>query len=518
MNRFLLLLFALFIGWTGCQQPASENPSATASFSPAPAVVYEVFVQAFADSDGDGIGDLPGLIAQLDYFVALDVDALWLMPIHPSPSYHKYDVVDYKGIHPDYGTMEDYERLVEEAHVRGIDIILDLVVNHTSDEHHWFQEAVSSPTNPYRNYYVWAKIDSIREEIEKKETSEDSDNLTQWHPVEGQDEHYYGFFWGGMPDLNFDNPKVREEIYEIGRFWLEEVGVDGFRLDAARHIYPSDQQAKNHQFWEEFRAEMQKSKPDVYLVGEVYESPEIVTPYLQGLPALFNFGLAKAIIHSLNHGHDSGLVQTHHDIRTAYQAVNPDFVDATILSNHDQRRIMTAVENDPQKARMAASLLFTLPGTPYIYYGEELGMRGDWPHEAIREPFLWGEDATHKTHWREHRDNPPGAVDPLPVQMEDSSSMYHHYRELIEVRKGNETLLKGELALTPVKLDGMVDFFRVHEGDTLLVIHNVSDSAFQLPYHRYLRANYPRFIWSDGISKGDSILPAYGSVVLGKEL
>lgn len=510
--RLFILLFTL--ACLACQSPQPQ-----AEPSPTPTgydVNYEVFVQAFADSDGDSIGDLPGLIAQLDYLESLHVDALWLMPVHPSPSYHKYDVVDYRAIHPDYGSMDDYRRLVEEAHRRGIKIILDLVVNHSSDQHPWFQAAKAGPDDPYRDYYVWADFDSIREEIEKKEVSEDSDNLTQWHPLPGQDERYYGFFWRGMPDLNFDHPQVRAEIYAIGRFWLEQVGVDGFRLDAARHIYPSDEQEKSHQFWEEFRAEMHKANPEVYLVGEVYASPEIVTPYLKGLPALFNFGLADAIIRALNHGQDSGLVQLHHGIRTAYQAVNPHFVDATILSNHDQTRIMSALGDDPAKARMAASLLFTLPGTPYLYYGEELGMRGRFPHENIREPFLWGDDAPQQTHWIALRDNPPGAVAPLAEQQRDSSSLYHHYRRLIQLRKRQATLLHGEIEPTPFEVQGLVSFYRVHAGDTVLVVHNVSPEPVALPHPEELQTRFPRLIWADQTDGVGAVLSAYGSLVLGQ--
>src|SRR5688572_27919981 len=203
-------------------------------------VNYEVFVMAFADTDGNGKGDLKGLTAKLDYLKSLGIGGLWLMPIMPSDTYHKYHVIDYKNIDPDFGTMEDFKTFIAEAHKRNIKIITDFVINHTGNLHPWFLEAQKGKDNPYRNYYVWAKKDSIRNTIFKKKKSFDSDNIRKWHPVKGDTlgEHYYGYFNGLCPDLNLDNPKVKEEIVDIARFWLNEVKVDGFRMDAAKHVFP----------------------------------------------------------------------------------------------------------------------------------------------------------------------------------------------------------------------------------------------------------------------------------------
>ena len=202
----LLLWSSLSIFYFSCATLTEESPPLTSNWPNG--VTYEIFVQSFADSDGDGIGDINGMTGKLDYLLDLGIGAVWLMPISPSPSYHKYDVTDYKGIHPDYGTMDDFKKFVEEAHEKNIKVIIDLVVNHTASGHPWFIEASSSPENPYRDYYVWADKDSIADQLAKKEISQDSDNITQWHAVNGDTtkEHYYGFFWGGMPDLNFDNP------------------------------------------------------------------------------------------------------------------------------------------------------------------------------------------------------------------------------------------------------------------------------------------------------------------------
>ena len=311
----LLLIPALYLA-TGCSTPAKLDspPEAKASKWPR-GVTYEIFVQSFCDSDNDGIGDIKGMTSKLDYLADLGIEGIWLMPMSPSPSYHKYDVTDYYGIHPDYGTMEDFKTFVNEAHKRNIKVVTDLVLNHSGSDHPWFKEASKSERSPYRDYYVWAHKDDPQTKGEGKTTGDDSHNVHQWHEVKGSDYKYYGYFWGGMPDLNFDNPKVREEVYNIGRYWLQEVGVDGFRLDAARHIFPDDRPEDNHQFWQEFKAEMQKVKPDVYLVGEVWAEAETVAPYFKGLPALFNFEMSWKMLAALKQGTGASLAIHHNRIR-----------------------------------------------------------------------------------------------------------------------------------------------------------------------------------------------------------
>src|SRR5690606_1443970 len=218
------------------------------------------FVMSFADGDGDGKGDFKGLTAKLDYFSDLGVNGIWLMPIMPSDTYHKYHVIDYKNIDPDYGTLDDFKTFVEEAHKRDIRIITDFVINHTGNMHPWFLEAQKGEDNPYRDYYVWADKDSVRRAIAALDHVPDSDQLFRWHPIGGDTTapHYYGYFNELCPDLNLDNPRVREEIIDIARFWLKEVKVDGFRMDAARHVFPDGRAEDNHEFWVWFRQEMEK--------------------------------------------------------------------------------------------------------------------------------------------------------------------------------------------------------------------------------------------------------------------
>ncbi len=479
------------------------------------AVTYEIFVQSFYDTNGDGIGDLNGVTAKLDYLKDLGVEAMWLMPISPSPSYHKYDVTDYRDIHPDYGTKEDFKRLVEEAHNRNIKVVIDLVINHSSAEHPWFKEAVADPQSPYRSYYVWAQKDSIADQISKKEVHLDSDNITQWHSADSSDQLYYGFFWGGMPDLNYDHQPLKDEIFDIGRFWLEEMDVDGFRLDAAKHIFTDDRQIDNHQWWEQFKAEMMKIKPDVFLLGEVWSDAETVGPYLKGLPALFNFDVGRGIIEAVDQEQGGALLSQILEIQNYYRQINPQYIDAIFITNHDQNRIASELNGNKPKLKLAASLLMTLPGSPYIYYGEELGMLGIKPDEHIREPFNWDVDGSDdgETTWITPKHTTDQAVAPLTQQQADSSSIFNHYRSLIQIRNDQAALTYGNL-VPQLAEEQLSSFLRTYEQDSLWVIHNLSGQEQQIQ-RQYI--NIDELLFQNGQISVDSqsiSLPAYSSVIL----
>jgi alpha-amylase len=483
-------------------------------------VNYEVFVLSFADGNGDGKGDFKGLTSKLDYFSELGVGGLWLMPIMNSPSYHKYDVTDYKSINPEYGTVDDFKEFIDEAHKRNIRVLVDLILNHTGSDHPWFKAAIKDRKSKYHNYYVWAKKDSIRDQIGKKQVSFDSDNITQWHAVNGDTlaEHYYGFFWAGMPDLNFDNPDVRAEFVDIGKFWLNDMHVDGFRLDAAKHIYPTDQAPKNHEFWIWFRSEMQKIKPDVYLVGEVWSKAEDVAPYLKGLPALFNFDLGYAITAAVQAGRDTtGLIKEYKKIIDYYNKSTADYIDATFLKNHDQNRILSELRDDEKKARMAASILMTLPGTPYVYYGEEIGMKGMKPDESIREPFIWDKD--HKdpaqTTWEEPKYSTDKTVVPLSAQKLDRNSIYNFYHDWIEYRNDSESLTYGSIELAPIEMSEVIMFFRVKDNQKLFVLHNISDVEVTVPIDldELYRLDYATNPAVEA-RETEIVLPAYSTAIL----
>ncbi len=365
------LYFISIILFISCAT-TSENEEAVIT-APWPfGTMYEIFVQSYADSDGDSIGDFNGLTGKLDYLQDLGIDGIWLMPIGPSPSYHKYDVTDYYDIHPDYGTLDDFKKFVAEAHKRNIRIVMDLVINHSSSQNPWFVDAASSEDSKYRDYYVWANIDSIRDEIAKKEITLDSDNITQWHRAEDNEHYYYGFFNSDMPDLNYDNPDLRKEVIEIGRFWLEEVGVDGFRLDAAKHIFPDERATDSHAWWLEFGNAMKEIKADVYLVGEVWDNAELVGPYLKGLPSMFNFDFHTGINSILSNEKNDGFIKNLVAIRNTYQQIQSGYLDATFINNHDKNRLLDNLDGNMAKNELSAAILLTLPGVPYIYNGSRI--------------------------------------------------------------------------------------------------------------------------------------------------
>ncbi len=516
---YLLLLFIFIMSLAiGCKETDD-----TKIVSWPHGVYYEVFVQSFYDSNEDGIGDINGLTQKLDYIQDLGVNGIWLMPIMPSPSYHKYDVTNYKGIHPDYGTIDDFKNFVSEAHQRNLKVIIDLIVNHVSAKHPWFLDAVENPKGPYRDYFIWADKDSIKDEIAKKTITLDSDNITQWHAVNGneKEKHYYGFFNSDMPDLNFDNPTVRDEFVKIGKFWFEEMKVDGFRLDAAKHIYPDDRAEDNHAFWVWFRSEMEKIKPDAYMVGEVWSPADEVAPYLKGIPALFNFDLGVAIAKVVKAERDTArLIKTYKTIVDFYTGVTPNYIDATFLTNHDQNRILSALEGDHDKLKIAASILMTLPGTPYIYYGEEIGMLGMKPDEHIREPFMWdhtGTDAGQPT-WIQPKYSTSETVVPLIEQTKDKSSLYHYYKRLIHLRNASYALSYGELRPSGLKKSTVVSFIRHHQNDeSLLVLHNISQKEVKVSLPDSLRGYKQVYFSSDvpvEINNGKIVIPAFTTIIL----
>ncbi|GAA0845271.1 alpha-amylase family glycosyl hydrolase [Paenibacillus glucanolyticus] len=449
-------------------------------------VYYEIFVRSFYDSDGDGIGDLKGVIEKLDYLNDgnpdtsddLGVTGIWLMPINPSPSYHGYDVTDYRSIHPDYGTLEDFKTLLAEADKRGIKIIMDLVVNHTSTEHPWFKESAADQASPIRDWYIWAE-----DQGKAPSGSSAAGSGSPWHEMNGA--HYMGTFWGGMPDLNFDNPKVREEMKDIGKFWLE-LGVDGFRIDAAKHIYEdlmSDKgeatTAKNTAWWQEFRTSMNEVDPDAYIVGEIWDnSAAVIAPYLDNaFDSGFNFGLGESIVGAALNEKDNNLAFTLERMYGLFSQVSGGkFTDATFLTNHDMNRVMSQLNNDENHAKMAAGILLTMPGNPFIYYGEEIGMKGAKPDEQIREPMIWSNTGSDKgqTTWEPLKHNRGDAVQGVEQQMGDANSLLSRYRTLISWRNEMPALQNGTIESYTSGNAQVMAYVRRTNDNQALVVHNLS--------------------------------------------
>lgn len=464
-----------------------EPPSDAAPVDTQPsAVYYEIFVRSFYDSDGDGIGDFKGLTAKLDYLndgnpdtnEDLGIGGIWLMPINPSPSYHGYDVTDYRAINPEYGTMEDFEKFLEEAHKRGIKVVMDLIVNHSSKEHPWFIEAAKDPNSKYRDWYVWAEDNGIEPTGVAAASNGDA-----WHTARG--DHYLATFWEGMPDLNLDNPEVRKEMNDIGHFWLDK-GLDGFRLDAAKHIYENlvtdKSQAttdKNVAWWQEFRQSQLSKKPDAYLVGEIWDpSPTVIANYLNNaLDSGFNFGLSETIISIVNNEKDSNLGFTLERTYGLFADKSAGkFIDAPFLSNHDINRTMSQVNENVDHAKMAASILLTLPGNPFLYYGEEIGMLGAKPDEQIREPMLWykGGIGTGQTTWEPLIRNENAEGISVEEQTSDPESILSHYRKMISLRNSLPALKDGGIKEYSTDNDGVTTFVRLTAEQKVLVAHNLT--------------------------------------------
>jgi glycosidase len=500
----IIVLFCLLLGCgpstpTPAVAPATQTllPASTVAptdtpLSPSPttpsrqptwwddAVFYEVFVRSFYDSDGDGNGDLQGLIERLDYLNDgdpatnddLGVAGLWLMPVFDSPSYHGYDVVDYKTINPDYGTNEDFQRLIDEAHKRGICVIIDLVLNHTSDQHPWFVASAAGPDAEYRDWYVWSDADPGYLGPWGQQV---------WHPKNGS--YYYGVFEGGMPDLNLENPDVTAELYEVARFWLEEMGVDGFRLDAAKHFVEDGKQQvhtpETHGWLADFYTFIKSVNPDALLVGEVWDNSNIASSYVGGLDLVFEFSLAKAILDGANTAWATPLASAMQEIQRLYSEGGY----ATFLTNHDQNRVMDELSHDPDtlagtgKAKLAATTLLTLPGVPFVYYGEEIGMTGSKPDELIRTPMQWTSDAhagfTTGTPWEPV--NLGHEEKNVAVQSADPDSLLNHYRTLIALRNNHQALTAGQFLSLQSDASKVYAFLRHAPNDRILVVVNFGD-------------------------------------------
>jgi alpha-amylase len=460
------------------------------------AVFYEVFVRSFADSDGDGVGDLRGLTAKLDYLKGLGVDALWLMPVFESPSYHGYDTTDYEKIQPAYGTGEDFDRFLAEAHRRGMHVILDFVMNHTSSKHPWFVDSASSFGSPHRDWYVWRTDDPGWKQPW-------GDGPT-WHPNPNGNNpvanYYYGIFWSGMPDLNFSTPAVRQEMERLAAYWLGR-GVDGFRLDATRHLFANgpgelqNDQPETHDYLREFAGTVRQAKPQAVLVGENQTgTPQIAAYYgstavVKGgdeLPMSFNFPLAAAIVKAVHDGDSSAIAAKLQEMAELYPA---GIIDTPFLTNHDQQRVATQLGDDPARLRTAAAILLTLPGTPFLYYGEEVGLQNGpgTQDEFKRTPMPWdGSAGGGFTTGQPWYDFAPGKETAnVAAEAADPGSLLSHYRRLIQLRHASAALKKGDLKLlTPGDRSAPVlAFLRQSGKDRVLVVHNLTAGEVQAgPY------------------------------------
>ncbi len=485
------------------------------------AIFYEVYVRGFFDSNGDGNGDLRGLIDKLDYLRELGVDCLWLMPIYASPLKDDgYDIADFFRIHPTLGVVEDFTALTEAAHARGIRIIADLVLNHTSDQHPWFQEARRDPSSPRHDYYVWSdtnqKYADTRIIFKDTETS----NWT-WDPVARQ--YYWHRFYSHQPDLNYDNPEVHREILNVIAFWLDR-GIDGFRVDAIPYLYEREgtnceNLPETHAFCREMRRFVDARYPGTLLLAEANQWPRDLLPYFgegDEFHMAFNFPLMPRMYMAIRREQSWPLIE----IMDQIPHIPPACQWALFLRNHDEltlemvtdderdymyreyakdprmrlnlgirRRLAPLMENDRRQIELLHSLLLTLPGSPVLYYGDEIGM-GDniylGDRNGVRTPMHWTGDRNAGF----SRADPSQLyqavlLDPLyhyqasnvEAQLRSPTSLLWSLRRLIRVRKKNPVFGRGTLKFVPCENHRVVAYLREHQGQAVLVVNNLSSQA-----------------------------------------
>jgi len=464
------------------------------------AVGYEIFVRSFQDSDGDGIGDLKGLAARLDHLVSLGVDLVWLMPINPSPSYHGYDVTDYRDVNPEYGTLADLDALVAAGRARGLRVIIDLVLNHTSDRHPWFLASQRGQASDKADWYLWR-------DAMPAGWARPWDGAPLWHRLGSR--YYYGLFWSGMPDLNMANPAVQRELEDTMAFWIRR-GLAGFRIDAIRYLietsHPDGAQtadtAETHAYLKGLRQRVDQRFPGTLLLGEAWSSAEDQASYYgQGdeLQLAFSFDMAAAIVESTHDGVRSRLNQM---LDRSADIFHDRGFEAPFLTNHDMPRVARTLMQNRATLRVAAVLMLASPGTPFIYYGEEIGMIGGAApdDQNKRTPMHWSPGPkggfTTGEPWWPMGDEAEG-VD-VASQAGDQGSLLSLYRRLVSARKQHVALRRGDEQRLDVKGGkGVVAFVRRAQSERVLVVVNVDSQAvppFQVPI-----SGTPKVILAEGL-------------------
>jgi alpha-amylase len=440
-------------------------------------VFYEVFVRSFADSDGDGTGDLAGLTERLDYLndgnpataTDLGVTGIWLMPVAEAASYHGYDATDLMAVDHDFGSVDDMRALVRAAHDRGIAVVTDLVLNHTSDQHPWFVDSMT-PGSEHDDWYIWADEDP---------GYGGPDGQDVWHEAGGR--FYYGLFGPGLPDLNLRNERVTDELIATARFWLDDVGIDGFRLDAIKHLVEEGQTQVHtratHEWLRAFRTAVTAIKPGALLVGEVYDVAAGGAQYVpEDVDMVFDFGLAEASVDAIARESGSQLVTAQEDDIRLFGPGER----ATFLTNHDQERVASDLRGDPEKLELAGRTLLAGPGVPFVYYGEELGLTGEKPDERIRSPMPWTGELpaagfTTGVPWEALE--PGWEARNAAAESADEASILSVYRDAIRLRDQHPALRSGAVTLLENDAESVVGRIQSVDGEDLLVVTNLGAEA-----------------------------------------
>lgn len=483
------------------------------------AIFYQVYPRSFMDSNGDGYGDFQGIISRLDYIRDLGVDCIWLQPTYPSPLRDDgYDISDYTGVYEPFGTIADFKRLVAEVHRRGMYLISDLVINHCSSDHPWFQAARNDPSSKYYDYFVWS--DDPNKYSEARIIFVDSQK-SNWTFDEKVGKYFWHRFYPTQPDLNFDNPEVREEMKNVLRFWLD-LGIDGFRADAVPYLYEregtnGENLPETHAYLKELRKLMDTEYPGTVLLCEANQWPRDVAEYFgdgDEFQLGFHFPLMPRIFMSIGKQDASSLLQIMKD--------TPDIPDGcqwcTFLRNHDEltlemvteedrqwmwnfyapdkemrmnlgirRRLYPLMDNDRKRIELGYSCIFTLPGSPVLYYGDEIGMGDDirqFDRNGVRTPMQWdgskngGFSTADETYLPAIRDGANGYLRTNVADQEnDPDSNLNRLKRMIRIRKSSEALGSGKLIWL---LDGaavpVLAYARESERDTVIAVHNMTET------------------------------------------
>ncbi len=490
---------------------------------------YEIFVYSFCDSNGDGIGDLQGVISKLDYLQELGINGIWLMPIHPSTSYHKYNVNDYYAIDPAYGTMADFEQFMGECEKRDIHVILDLVVNHSGDQNEWFLTAAdymkslglgefgSEEDCPEFGYYNFLHNS---EEIPEK----------GFGRVPGTDYYYECQFSGDMPDLNLANEDLRRKIEDVMKFWMDK-GVAGFRVDAAKEFYTGNV-AKNVEVMDWLMRAAKDIDPDAYMVAEVWEYNHTTLQryYESGFTSIFNYAfgddigkLIKVVNGKGNPTMATSWATAQVTVDSAFKTANPNYIDAQFTSNHDVGRIYAFVNGDELRIKMAGAVNLFLSGSSFIYYGEEIGMVGTKNDNdpSKRAPFYWNAERNNGT-----TNPPPTCTVPssyplgsLAEQQANDASVYNYYREAIAIRQAIPSIARGVPSVEDALNQGCVSAVRHTWNDQeCIILEHFDDEATTVDLSAYGEWELAAVLSADGNPielDGTTLnLAAYGIAIL----
>ncbi len=485
------------------------------------AIFYELHVRAFADGNGDGIGDFPGLTSRLDHLLHLGVDCLWLLPMYPSPLRDDgYDIADYYSIHPSYGTLDDFRHFLEQAHARGLKVLTELVLNHTSDQHPWFREASSSRDHPRRDWYVWRDDDRGYPDVRIIFTDTERSNWA-WEP--NTRAYYWHRFFSHQPDLNFDHPEVREEMWRVMKFWLA-MGVDGFRVDAVPYLIEREGTScenlpETHQIVRDLRARLEAEFPGRVLLAEANMWPEDVRPYFgdgDEFQMAFHFPIMPRMFMALRLEDRKPLVE----IIERTPAIPESCQWGIFLRNHDEltlemvtdaerdymfesyardpvarlnlgirRRLAPLLDGDRRRIELLNGLLMSLPGTPILYYGDEIGM-GDnvflGDRNGVRTPMQWNggwnggfSTADPEALYQPLIQNPLYGYPAVNVaaQSRSEGSLLNWMRRIIRVRRSSAVFGRGDIRFLQPRNHRVLAYARSLESEVVLVVNNLSGSA-----------------------------------------